>query len=113
MKILIFGIALLGSISTTNASIINASQAMSTQENITSKATGRGDRDAKIFQEIMYNSRFYALLSSLRSESPELTRSAEYVMLINEIHLLNKKLTLIAESLQSANTNNKNQGGFS
>lgn len=100
--------ALLVSISSTYASTNDAS-AMYTEQDNASKVTQEEDLDSQVFKQIMVNSRFYTLLLSLSTEVPDLTRVAEYVMLINEIHRLNKNLTLITEALQNANSIHENR----
>ena len=44
------------------------------------------------------------LLLGMGTDVPEVARSVEFVMLLNEMHLMNKKLTSIAESLHKAST---------
>ena len=103
MKKLILGLALLSSFSNIFAETLSQSEAMTMQSKVTSNVASQGDSDVEAFRDILNGGKFYALLLAMTSELPEITRSAEFVMLINEMHLMNEKLTVIAESLHKAN----------
>ena len=106
MKKLLLGLALLSSISSTFAETNGASEAMTMQSKVTSNSASQGDSDVEAFRDILNGGKFYALLLAMTSELPEVARSGEFVMLINEMHLMNEKLTMIAESLQKSNSIN-------
>lgn len=61
------------------------------------------DKDFNALKDVIQSGRFYALLLSLKAEVPDVAHAAEYVMLINEMHLINQKLDTIASALQQAN----------
>ena len=104
MKKLILGLALLSSFSSIFAETLSESEVMTMRSQVTSNTAQQGNSDAKAFMDIIRGSIFYELLLSEDSELPVVTRSAEFVMLINEMHLMNEKLTVIAESLHKANS---------
>lgn len=104
MKKLLLGLALLSSFSSIFAETLSGSEAMTMQSKVASNIASQGDSDEKIFKEILSGGKFYSLLLAMTSELPEVARSAEFVMLINEMHLMNEKLTMIAESLHKANS---------
>ena len=80
-----------------------------TNRNITQNVTRQSTNDVVTFQNIMKNESFYAFLLSLGSELPDITHAGEYVMLINEMHLMNEKLAIIADELHAANQASKNR----
>ena len=67
-----------------------------THDNVTRNVTLQNTHDAETFKDIMQENGFYSLLLSMHSEVPDVAHAAEYVMLLNELHLMNQKLSIIA-----------------
>ena len=57
--------------------------------------------DSKEFQDIMLNDKFYSLLLAVNSEAPDHASSAEFVMLMREIHRINHNLELILKQMSA------------
>ena len=109
MKKLLLGLVLLSSISSTFAETLGASEAMVMQSKVTSNIASQGDSDVNVFKAILSGGKFYELLLSMSYQLPEVARSGEFVMLINEMHLMNEKLAIIADELHAANQASKNR----
>lgn len=74
----------------------------------------QGDSDVSALKEILTSNSFYRMLLAMNAEVPEIARVGEYVTLLNEMHLMNQKLMLIAAEMQKANqmqANHLNDGG--
>lgn len=81
-----------------------SAQAKAAQLSIASEAMkDDSDKDFNALKDEIQSGRFYALLLSLNAEVPDVAHTAEYAMLINEMHLINQKLDTIASVLQQAN----------
>ncbi|MCR9192379.1 MAG: hypothetical protein NXI01_06925 [Gammaproteobacteria bacterium] len=64
---------------------------------------GQSDWATEDFHTILQDSHLYRVLLSLHVGLPNLARTGEYVLMLNEVHHLNENLELILKELQKLN----------
>ena len=57
--------------------------------------------DIKAFKDVMLNNQFYPFLLALNSSVPEQVSTAEFVMILKEMHSINRNLELILKQMSA------------
>ena len=66
------------------------------------EGTGESNKgDIKAFKDIMLNNQFYPFLLAINSSVPEQVRTAEFVMILKEMHSINRNLELILKQMSA------------
>lgn len=63
----------------------------------------QGDWAAEALRSVIQDSDLYKILLTLNITLPNMSRTAQYVMTLNEIHQVNQNLELILQELQKLN----------
>lgn len=62
-----------------------------------------GQKEIQVFDFVSKNSEVYTLLAGLKASVPDLTQTLEYVVLLNEVHLVSQQMSQILIELQKNN----------